>query len=143
MKHISRFALLIVLAVLLYLLISGNLLAPSPFVIAPQLAALALSIWARLSFRSNQFSVHAEPRIGGLLAKGPYEYIRHPMYASALLLVWSGILSHLTLINLIIGALAIAVIAIRISVEEAYLRRRFPDYKKYAGKTRRLIPFII
>ncbi len=53
MKLISKFALLILIIAVLYLLISGNLLSRSPLIIAGQLLAIALSIWARRSFQGG------------------------------------------------------------------------------------------
>lgn len=78
MKQIAQFALFILLVALLYLLISGNLLSPSPLVIAGQSFAVALSVWARHSFQAGQFSVQVEPKAGPCLSTGPYQYIRHP-----------------------------------------------------------------
>jgi hypothetical protein len=51
LKLISKIALLITILAILYLVISGNLFTASPFVIAGQLLAVALSIWARQSFQ--------------------------------------------------------------------------------------------
>jgi protein-S-isoprenylcysteine O-methyltransferase Ste14 len=83
----KKFTLLILLLAILYLLISGSLLSWSPIVIIGQLLAAALAIWARRSFQPDQFSIHAEPKEGQLLLRGLYQYIRHPMYAAALLLI--------------------------------------------------------
>lgn len=143
MKLISKFALLIIILAILYLLISGNLFSLSPLVIAAQLLAIALSIWARRSFQADQFSIREEPKEGQLLLRGPYQYIRHPMYAAALLLIWSGIWSHISPINLIIGLIVTGVVAVRIVIEEQYLRIRYPDYATYSHKTKRIIPIII
>jgi len=143
MKLISRFALLILIIVILYLLISGNLLSRSPFIIAGQLLAIALGIWARQSFQGRQFSIHAEPVEGPLLLTGPYHFIRHPMYTFALLFVWISILGHLSLITIVIGLIVTGVITIRIVTEEQFLCERYPDYAEYKLKTRRIIPFII
>ncbi|MBN1582778.1 MAG: isoprenylcysteine carboxylmethyltransferase family protein [Anaerolineae bacterium] len=143
MKLISRFALLVLVIAILYLLISGSLLSWSPFVIAGQLLAIALSIWARQSFQGGQFSIHAEPVEGLLLSIGPYRFIRHPMYAAALLLVWAGILGHLSLIPVIVGLVVTGVTAVRIVTEERFLRARYPDYAEYARRTKRIIPAII
>ena len=143
MKQISKLALLILIVTILYLLISGNLLALSPVVIAAQLLAIALSVWARRTFQTDQFSIQAEPQEGQLLLKGPYQFIRHPMYAAALLLIWSGILGHISPVNLLIGVSITGVIAIRIVVEEQYLRTRYPGYTDYSHRTKRLIPLII
>jgi len=131
------------LVAILYLLISGNLLSWSPFVIAGQLLAIALSIWARKSFQGRQFSIHAEPVKGSLLSIGPYRFIRHPMYAAALLLVWASILGHLSLIPVIVGLVVTGVIAVRVATEEQFLRARYPDYTEYARRTKRIIPAII
>jgi protein-S-isoprenylcysteine O-methyltransferase Ste14 len=143
MKLVSKFALLILIIAILYLLISRSLLSPSPFVIVGQLLAIALSIWARRSFQTGQFSIDAEPAEGMLLATGPYQFIRHPMYTSALLFVWSSILGHLSFITVIMGLMVTSVIAVRIVTEEQFLRTRFPDYAEYSHKTKRIIPFII
>ena len=143
MKQISKFALLILIVAILYLLISGNLLSSSPFIIAAQLLAVALGIWARRSFQEGQFSIHAEPKKGQLMAKGPYKFIRHPMYTAALLLIWSGILGHISTVNIVISVIVTCVAAIRIVTEEGYLRAQYPDYAEYALKTKRIIPYII
>ena len=143
MKLISRFALLVLLAAILVLLVSGSLLSWSPFVIAGQLLAVALSIWARRSFRRGNFSIHAEPVEGPLLSIGPYRYIRHPMYTAALLLVWASIFGHLSIETAAVGLVVTGAIAVRIVTEEQLLRARYPDYAEYARKTKRAIPSVI
>jgi protein-S-isoprenylcysteine O-methyltransferase Ste14 len=140
---ISRIALPILVIVILYLLISGHLLSRSPFVIAGQVLAVGLSVLARRSFQAGQFSIQAEPKEGELLEKGPYKFIRHPMYASALLLLWSSILGHASLVNLVIGLVMTGILAIRMATEEGYLRARYPVYVEYARRTKRIIPFVI
>ena len=142
-KLISKFTLLIVIVTILYLVISGNLFSPSPFIVAAQVVAIALSVWARRSFQTGQFSIQAKPKEGQLLLKGPYHFIRHPMYTAVLLLIWSGILGHLSAINLIIGVIMTGVVAIRITTEEEYLRTYYSDYPEYARMTKRIIPLII
>ena len=143
MKFISKFALLFVIAAILYLLLSGNLLSASPVIITLQLLALALSIWARRTFLKGQFSIHANPGEGPLLQNGPYKFIRHPMYTFALIIVWSATLGHWSLLVLIISLLVTSVALVRILTEEEFLRAKYPEYVRYASKTKRLIPFII
>jgi len=142
MELVSRLALAVLMLAILYLLISGNFLSHSLFVIAGQLLAITLSVWARISFQKKQFSVHAEPHEGPLVVTGPYKVIRHPMYAAALLLVWSSILGHLSLITVIVGCIMTSAVAIRVIQEEQALRAHYPDYGVYAHKTRRFIPFV-
>ncbi|NJN82270.1 MAG: isoprenylcysteine carboxylmethyltransferase family protein [Caldilineaceae bacterium] len=141
MKLISTFALPVVMLAALYLLISGSLFSINLLLVVQGLA-IALMVWARRSFQPNQFSIHAQPTEGHMFSSGPYRAIRHPMYAGALAIIWSGILGHISLLNLAIGAAVTIVISIRIMVEEQYLLERFPDYREYSRKTRRLIPFV-
>lgn len=143
MKTISKLALLITVAAILYLLFSGNLLSLSPFIITGQLLAVALSIWSRRIFQGGQFSIHAEPSEGPLLSSGPYCYIRHPMYSAVLLLIWLGVLGHLSLVTMVIGLIVTGVVGIRIMTEEQFLRSRFPEYTEYSRTTKRIIPFTI
>ncbi len=142
-KIISKIALPVLGISILYLLFSGNFFSPSPFVIAGQLLAVALSAWARRSFQSGQFSIHAEPKEGHLLSSGPYQFIRHPMYAAALLLIWSSIFGHLSLVTVVIGLIVTGVIGVRIMTEDQFLLSRFPEYAEYSRTTKRIIPFII
>jgi protein-S-isoprenylcysteine O-methyltransferase Ste14 len=143
LKQISKIALPVLGISILYLMLSGNFFSRSPFVVAGQLLAVALSVWARRSFKSGQFSVHAEPLEGTLLRTGPYQVIRHPMYAAALLLIWSSVFGHLSLVTAIIGFVITCIIAVRIVTEEQFLRSRFPEYAEYSRTTKRVIPFLI
>ena len=142
-KIISKVALLVLAVAILYLLLSGNFFSLSPFVIAGQLLAVALSAWARRSFQSGQFSIHAEPTKGVMLRTGPYQVIRHPMYAAALLLIWSSVFGHVSLVTVIIGFIVTCVIAVRIVTEDQSLLIHFPEYAEYSRTTKRVIPFLI
>jgi protein-S-isoprenylcysteine O-methyltransferase Ste14 len=142
MKLISKFALPIVIIAGLYLLFSGNLFSLNLFLVA-QVLAFTVMPWARRSFQPDQFSIHAEPKEGRMLVSGPYQYIRHPMYASTLTIIWAGILGHFSSLNLVIGIIVTVVVSARIMIEEQYLRTHYPDYMDYSRKTKRIIPFVI
>lgn len=141
-KLISKFALPVVVVAVLYLLISGNLFSINLLLIVQVLAFTAMP-WARRSFQPGQFSIHAEPKQGQMLVSGPYQFIRHPMYASALTIIWAGILGHFSPLNLVVGVIATVVVSIRIMLEEQYLRTHYPEYMHHSRKTKRIIPFII
>jgi protein-S-isoprenylcysteine O-methyltransferase len=131
------------LLVLASLLVRGELFSRSPWVILGQVAALALMVWARTTFHAGQFRVVPAPAGGPLLTRGPYRFIRHPMYAGAMLLVWSSVLGHRSMINAGLALLATAAMLIRVADEERALRAHFPDYPEYARRTKRLIPYIL
>ncbi len=143
MNIISKFALVFPLAALILLALSGNLLSPSPVAIAMQVVAVVLGVWARITFHTGQFNIHADPKDGALLSNGPYRLIRHPMYTMALLIFWSTVVGHPSWMVAGIAMLITAVVTIRIHVEEQLLRLRFAGYGEYAKRTRRVIPFLL
>lgn len=142
MKVISRIAGLLVLLALLMLLIRGDLFSRSPLVITGQVVGLLLPVWARRSFHAGQFRVIAAPAGGPLLTQGPYRYIRHPMYAGALLLLWSTVLGHWSLTNAALAVTATAATGVRIHDEERALSEHFPGYADYCRRTKRLVPYV-
>ena len=111
--------------------------------ISIQLLAAGLMLWARLTFGSRSFHASAEPTEGGLIDSGPYRFVRHPIYASLLYFVWAGFSSHFSLINLILTLLVSIGLVIRMLAEETLIAVKYPEYKIYADKTKRIIPFII
>jgi protein-S-isoprenylcysteine O-methyltransferase Ste14 len=139
---IEKFAVVVVPLALLVLILEGDLLSPSPVVIAGQLAGLFLLVSSRAAFRHQQFKVAAEPGDGPLIHRGPYRVLRHPIYAGALLFLWSTILGHWSLPNGSIGVIVLVVVVLRIAAEEALLRQRYADYGEYAQRTKRIIPFL-
>jgi protein-S-isoprenylcysteine O-methyltransferase Ste14 len=142
MKLISQSALLLVVVAIFFLALTGGLFSRSPLVIGGQLLAVLLAVWARRSFGAAQFSIQAAPAGGGVISAGPYRFIRHPMYAAALLLIWTSIAGHWSPLNAGVGVLVTAVILIRIAAEETLLQASYPDYLSYTGQTKRIIPFL-
>jgi protein-S-isoprenylcysteine O-methyltransferase Ste14 len=76
------------------LIATGNLLSASPLVIAVQVGAGVLLVWARLVFRRRIFHLAANPTEGGLVSSGPYRYIRHPIYTAVIVFSGAGVAAH-------------------------------------------------
>ena len=136
----TGFALMVAGILLLYF--NGGLFSLSPVVICAQVFALALMIWARATFGGRSFHATARPTQGGLVTRGPYRYLRHPIYASALLLAWAGALGNLSFTNIGFGLLTFAGAMTRILCEETLVKVQYPEYAEYAKKTKRLLPFL-
>ncbi|HCA78169.1 MAG TPA: hypothetical protein DEP53_00390 [Bacteroidetes bacterium] len=129
-------------AAILSLLANRGLFSLHPAAILTQTAAIVLMIWARLTFGRRSFHLAAIPTEGGLVTSGPYRYIRHPIYTSALVLIWAGIAAHWSILNAFFGAVAIIGALLRILCEERLVRLRYPGYDAYASKTKRMIPYL-
>ena len=138
----SPLPLLFVIAAIVVLGVTGNLFSLSPFVIAVQAVAVGLNVWARISFQSGTFRVTAAPGGASIITHGPYRFIRHPMYSAALLFIWAGVASHLSVLTLAIGIAVTAVGVARVIVEEQLLRAEYPEYLDYSRSTKALIPFV-
>jgi protein-S-isoprenylcysteine O-methyltransferase Ste14 len=139
----SALPLLVVIVSIVVLGATGNLFASSPFVIAVQVGAVALSVWARRSFPKDAFGVTATPRSGSIIRNGPYRFVRHPMHSAALLFIWTAVVSHLSVLTLGIGLVVSTVVITRTVVEERLLRARYPEYNDYVRSTKALVPYVV
>ncbi len=138
----SVLPLLLVIGAIATLGLTGNLFSSSPFVIAAQVAAIGLATWARHSFQKGTFRVTAAPGGSSIIREGPYKVVRHPMYSAALLLIWSGVVSHASALTLAIGVALTGLAVARVFAEERLLTAQFADYPDYARVTKALIPFL-
>jgi len=84
LKLASIVGFLAMVAALVGLIYGHSLLGESPVPIGVQVLAVALMIWARVTFGGRSFHAAANPTEGGVVTSGPYRFLRHPIYAAAL-----------------------------------------------------------
>lgn len=108
-----------------------------------EIMGVIIGVWAVISIQFPNLSIFPEPKQGSeLIEHGPYRWIRHPMYLSVLLVCLALVSSEWSLPKgLVCGALFI-VLLLKIQLEEASLIEYFPEYKAYAERTWRLLPFV-
>ena len=100
-------------------------------------AALCLAALAALG---RSFGYVAADR--GLKTRGPYAVVRHPVYASYLVMQVGYVLQAVSVRNLVILVLATGVNAARAVAEERLMLRTAP-YARYAGRVRwRFVPLV-
>ncbi|HWX21055.1 MAG TPA: isoprenylcysteine carboxylmethyltransferase family protein [Candidatus Binatia bacterium] len=124
------------------LLAMRSLFSPSPLVISLQVVAFLLFLWARVTFGWRSYHVVADPTEGGLVTGGPYRYVRHPIYAAMCLFTWAGVAGHWSWTTGLCGGLVLACAVMRISIEEALVAARYPEYAQYAATTWRMLPYV-
>jgi len=101
-------------------------------------------IW--LTFKANSYAapvVKIQKSRGHLVVtSGPYAYIRHPMYAGALLFIAGVPLLLGSWWGLAAGVVLLLIIAVRAVFEERTLAAELEGYADYAARTRyRFVPY--
>ena len=81
------------------------------------------------------------PEARGLVTRGPYRHIRHPVYLGELTAAAGLVLAAPTPRNLALGAALLCAQLIRIRFEERALTAAFPQYAEYASAIPMLLPF--
>ena len=104
-------------------------------------AGLAFSI-ASVAFLGRCFGIL--PDVRGLVVRGPYRYVRHPLYLGELTAAvgivvgsrhpWAAAGAWLVCLGLQIA---------RTHYEESNLRAEFPEYDQYAARTKRIVPGVV
>ncbi|MBI0583964.1 MAG: isoprenylcysteine carboxylmethyltransferase family protein [Methanomassiliicoccus sp.] len=78
-----------------------------------------------------------------LVAKGPYRYIRHPVYLGEMLYFLSIPAIFGSLLGFVIMLTIVPILIYRIGYEEKVLSTEFgQEYEDYASRTWKLIPFL-
>lgn len=84
-----------------------------------------------------------EDRGQKVVSTGPYHYVRHPMYAAALLLFIGTPLLLGSWYGLLGGLILDVMIAVRAVLEESMLRKELEGYDAYMAQVKyRLIPYV-
>jgi protein-S-isoprenylcysteine O-methyltransferase Ste14 len=106
-------------------------------------ASFALAVWTLMHNRLGNFNIDPTPKDRGVLVtKGPYRWIRHPMYTS--LLLGAGALASMSsplAAWLAWSALAV-VLLLKSTLEEHWLCERYPGYAAYRLVSKRFVPWL-
>jgi protein-S-isoprenylcysteine O-methyltransferase Ste14 len=140
-ESVLAFALMVV--GLAWLIARDELVARHPVALAVQAGAVGLMIAARITFGRRSFHAAANPTAGGLVTRGPYRFVRHPIYAAVLYFVWSTALDHRSGSAIAAALLVTIGAAVRMYAEETLLVKAYPDYAIYRARTARVIPFVL
>jgi protein-S-isoprenylcysteine O-methyltransferase Ste14 len=139
----SILATVVLILAIIWLGVRGGILGIGVISLSFQISGLLIVAWARLAFGIRSFHFAARPTQGGLVTRGPYRYVRNPIYSGALLVIVSGLAVHFSAGNLALALVAVGAVVTRMLCEERLLPAVYPEYEDYARKTARLIPFLI
>ena len=101
------------------------------------------AIWSRRTLANNWSSEVVFKERHELVERGPYRFIRHPIYTSLLLMALGTALASGRPITLVGFLLIIAGLCVKIKQEEELMLRHFPaQYAAYKSRAKALIPFV-
>jgi len=109
-----------------------------------QATGLAFAIWARQILGKNWSGRIATSGAQKLItSRGPYRFVRHPIYSGLLLAVFGTVFIVGELRALLGSALVICGVLLKLRREESALRNHFgPSYEEYAHRVPALVPFV-
>jgi len=107
-------------------------------------AGVAFAIWARALLAGNWSSSVTVKRDHELIVRGPYAWVRHPIYTGVLV----GLIGTAFAVGEWRALLGVAIAAAafwrKLRIEESAMRRQFGEaYVGYAERVRALIPFVL
>jgi protein-S-isoprenylcysteine O-methyltransferase Ste14 len=106
---------------------------PGPLVVIANILIVAtfgffLVVLRANSFAASTITVEAGQRV---ISSGPYAYVRHPMYAGAILLIFAVPIALGSWWGLLVAVISTPVLIVRIFDEERALGAELPGYKDY------------
>jgi protein-S-isoprenylcysteine O-methyltransferase Ste14 len=125
-----------------YLILTGHLFV-APSIIWIELAGIGIALWAVLTVQPHRVNPLPDLRRNArLVTRGPYRWVRHPMYTGVLLVALAWLLDSFTGDRLLASLVLTADLMAKAMHEESLLRKRFPEYAAYQKRTKRIVPFL-
>jgi protein-S-isoprenylcysteine O-methyltransferase Ste14 len=108
-------------------------------------AGLAVALWARAVLGTNWSGAITLKEQHELIDRGPYAFVRHPIYTGVLLMALGTVTFRGTRSGVIVFATMVAGFIVKARHEERLLTKHFPEvYPRYCARVRaRLIPFVL
>ena len=108
------------------------------------IVGLLITLWARFTLGSNWSGTVTFKENHELITRGPYAFVRHPIYTGMLTMLFGTALISQHAFGFIIVAVATLALWLKSLDEERMMMKHFPDdYPSYKRRVRALIPFIL
>jgi protein-S-isoprenylcysteine O-methyltransferase Ste14 len=113
---------------------------PSALLLAGDAVAVGGSLWIFASVLALGRCFGVLPEARGLVTRGPYRLVRHPVYLGEIAALAGLTLAAPALSHVAILAVFVLAQSVRMGLEEKALTEAFPEYVAYAARTSRLLP---
>lgn len=108
--------------------------------IAGDAFAVAGAAWLLVSVLALRRCFGVLPEARGLVVRGPYRLVRHPVYFGEIIAFAGFAIAAPVLRNVVTFAAVVGAQLVRTRLEERALTDAFPEYTSYARQTNRLLP---
>ena len=156
-SHAQRLRYWVLLVIAYFLLVYGRRLPyPLNLRIVPQVLptawvaavlcviGLVFAFWARVTLGRNWSGVVTLKEGHELVERGPYRFVRHPIYTGILTMFFATALALGHLAGFAATLLMFASFWIKLRDEEKLMLQQFPDrYADYRRRSKRIIPFVL
>jgi protein-S-isoprenylcysteine O-methyltransferase Ste14 len=115
--------------------------APTALLLAGEGLALVSVAWLLVSVLALGRCFGVLPEARGLVTRGPYRLVRHPVYVGEIAACAGLLVGAFSAWNAGCFVLLCAAQRVRMGLEERALQDAFPEYAAYAARTPRLIPW--
>jgi protein-S-isoprenylcysteine O-methyltransferase Ste14 len=108
------------------------------------LVGLAIALWGRATLGRNWNIDPGLKENHELIARGPYAYVRHPMYSGLIIMLLGTVMWFGTATGLVFFLACFAGTWLKLRQEEILLTRHFGAlYPRYQARVKALIPFVL
>ena len=117
----------------------SSIVAVSIFIVG-----LLIGLWAINHNKRGNFNIQPKLKEGcKLVTTGAYNYIRHPMYTSVIIMMFAVLVSTPTPLELSFFTMLIIVLVLKAKREERLWSRHDEEYISYKKRTKLFIPYIL
>jgi len=138
----SFFFVLLQFTFIIFIFITGRIIPDNIFLQIIFVLSFIPGLFAILVMKFN-FNIAPDFKPGAIFVnKGPYKFIRHPMYTTVLLSILCLVINYFSVLRLSIFIFLSITLIMKITFEEKILSDKFDSYREYKIKTKKLIPYI-
>lgn len=103
---------------------------------------VAIAIWAAILLGPNLTPLPKPKANGELIQTGLYRLVRHPIYFGVILVCFGWAAIEQTPYSLVLAFILLIFFDLKSRREESWLIEKFPEYRAYQQKTKKLIPYL-
>ena len=93
--------------------------------------------------RIGNFNITPDPlKTSVLVITGPYQLVRHPMYLALLLTTLPLVVNSFSLVRFFVWIILLVNLLLKMDYEEDLLSEKLAGYRKYAGESYKIIPYL-